>query len=231
MPFDIGGVIFNGSSADVKDYKNIITRGLAFYVDASALESYSRSGTLWYDLGSSNATSTLTNGPTFSTDGGGSILLDGNNDYAVTNNVSLAYSGYTMECAVKYTSVSGNQGLFSYSQSGAGKYINLYKANGAGMRWETNAGQAITGTNNLTSGVWYYFTGVWDGANGYLYRNATLETSAAMSSHTSQTSTFDIGTYAGVTNGNIGFARFYTRALTSAEITHNFNIQRGRFGL
>ena len=54
MPFNIGGYIYNGTHADVEDYKNIITRGLVLHLDASALESYPGSGTSWSDLSGNN---------------------------------------------------------------------------------------------------------------------------------------------------------------------------------
>ena len=214
-----------------RDYESIVTSGMVLCVDAGYVSSYPTTANAWRDLSGNNYTGTLTNGPTFSSANGGSIVFDGVNDFVVTNNITLSYTGYTMECAVKYNSVSGNQGLFNYSQSGAGKYINLYKANASVMRWETNNGQSIVGTNNLTTGVWYLFSGVYDGTTAYLYRNGSLEASGALTSHTSQTATFDIGTYAGYTNGSIAFARFYTRALSTTEILQNYNALKGRFGL
>ena len=54
MPFNIGGHIYNGTHADVEDYKNVITRGLVLHLDASALESYPGSGTSWSDLSGNN---------------------------------------------------------------------------------------------------------------------------------------------------------------------------------
>ena len=209
----------------------IVRNGLVLCLDASDRLSYPGTGTTWFDVSGNGNNGTLTNGPTFNPSNGGSIVFDGVDDYVVTNNTTLSYTGYTMECAVKYNSVSGNQGLFNYSQSGAGKYINLYKGDASAMRWETNAGQAIFGTNNLTAGVWYCFSGVYDGTTAYLYRNGILEASGALTSHTSQTATFDIGTYAGYTNGSIAFARFYTRALSTSEISQNYNAMKSRFGL
>ena len=50
MPFNVGGYIYNGTQADLQDYQNIITRGLVLHLDASALESYSGSGTSWFDI-------------------------------------------------------------------------------------------------------------------------------------------------------------------------------------
>ena len=58
----------------------IVTDGLVFYVDAGNSNSYPGSGTTWTDLAGSND-GTLTNGPTFDSGNGGSIVFDGTDDY------------------------------------------------------------------------------------------------------------------------------------------------------
>ena len=59
----------------------IVTDGLALCLDAGNTKSYSGSGTTWNDLSGNGNTGTLTNGPTYSSDNGGSIFFDGTNDY------------------------------------------------------------------------------------------------------------------------------------------------------
>lgn len=63
MPLNINGNIVNAGIAKSLSYKNIISRGLVFYLDAAAPESYPERGTVWYDLVSSN-NATLNNGLT-----------------------------------------------------------------------------------------------------------------------------------------------------------------------
>ena len=58
----------------------IVTDGLVFAVDAANKKSYPGSGTTWTDLAGSND-GTLTNGPTFDSGDGGSIVFDGTDDY------------------------------------------------------------------------------------------------------------------------------------------------------
>ena len=60
---------------------NIITDGLVLYLDAANTKSYPGSGTTWRDLSKSQLNGTLTNGPTFNSANGGSIVFDGTNDY------------------------------------------------------------------------------------------------------------------------------------------------------
>ncbi len=213
---------------------NIVSDNLAVHYDAANNNSYPRTGTTWKDL-KANADATLTNGPVFSSSYGGMMTFDGVNDRAVSTSTTLSYStGFTVEIVVKFNSISGNQGLVSFNNEGNSKYINLWKANGAGLRWEINAAQSITGTNNLSAGVWYHFTGVFDGTNAKLYRNGVLETSATFSSsNTSTTASYIMGDFNAIgsypLNGNIAISRFYTKALTATEVLQNYNATRLRF--
>ena len=66
---------------------NIITDGLVLYLDAANTKSYPGSGTTWRDLSKSQLNGTLTNGPTFNSSNGGSIVFDGVDDYVNLGNV------------------------------------------------------------------------------------------------------------------------------------------------
>ena len=76
----------------------IVTRGLAFYVDAGDTDSYPGSGTTWTDISPNSNNGTLTNGPTFDSNNGGSIVFDGADDFVElgsidsSNAISLAGS-------------------------------------------------------------------------------------------------------------------------------------------
>jgi hypothetical protein len=63
-----------------------ITNGLIFYVDAANVKSYPGSGTTWTDLSSTAITGSLTNGPTFNSANGGSVVFDGTNDHITFGN-------------------------------------------------------------------------------------------------------------------------------------------------
>jgi len=74
-------------------FGKISTNGLVLSLDAADRNSYPGSGTTWRDLSGSGNTSALTNGPTFSSQNGGSISFDGTNDYVelTTRNTNLEY--------------------------------------------------------------------------------------------------------------------------------------------
>ena len=63
--------------------RGIVQDGLVLNLDAAVDQSYPGNGTTWHDLAGSNS-GTLTNGPTFDKDNGGSIVFDGTNDYVNT---------------------------------------------------------------------------------------------------------------------------------------------------
>ena len=61
---------------------SIITDSLILCLDAANTKSYPGSGATWTDLSGNGNNVTLTNGPTYSSVDGGSIVFDGTNDYA-----------------------------------------------------------------------------------------------------------------------------------------------------
>jgi hypothetical protein len=64
----------------------VITDGLVLFLDAGNNRSYSGTGTTWTDLSSTAITGSLTNGPTFNSANGGSVVFDGTNDHITFGN-------------------------------------------------------------------------------------------------------------------------------------------------
>lgn len=67
-----------------KNYPNVVTSGMVLNYDASFVASYPTTGITWYDISGNALNGTLTNGPTFSTFGNGSIICDGLDDYIIS---------------------------------------------------------------------------------------------------------------------------------------------------
>ena len=65
------------------EYANgkIVTNGLVLSLDAADRNSYPGTGTTWRDMSGNGNNGTLTDGPTFNSNNGGSIVFDGTNDY------------------------------------------------------------------------------------------------------------------------------------------------------
>ncbi len=68
---------------------SIVTNGLILNLDAANIKSYAGSGTTWTDLSGNRNNGTLTNGPTFSRNGGGSVVFNGTNQYGSVPSTSL----------------------------------------------------------------------------------------------------------------------------------------------
>lgn len=74
-------------------YGKIVSSGLVLYLNAADRNSYPGSGTAWNDISGNSNTGTLTNGPTFNSGNGGSIVFDGTNDFVNLGDPSLLRLG------------------------------------------------------------------------------------------------------------------------------------------
>jgi len=227
MPFNIGGYIYNGGIADAQDYYNIITRGLILHLDASAPSSYPGSGTTWSDLSSTANNGTLTNGPTFNSGNGGYIDFDGTDDRIELESIPSITTDATFCAWVNGASLSGNRAIMSI------KDVLIQLAPDGIVYWFD------VDTNNLLfSGVysintWYHIVIAQSGTSISAYRNGAFVNAQTGGNIGSSYSNKQIGAYFGSRNwqGRIGSVQIYNRQLSAAEISQNFNVQRGRFGV
>ena len=244
MAFIIGGNTFNGTMADTQDYTQIIQTGLKTHLDASTRESYPGSGTNWYDLSGNENHATLTNGPTFSSTNGGSIVFDGINDYGVINDYTdINLSAGTICAWVKYNTIATNRVVISYGGNNLDRGFLLQNENNTlnkiGFSTYRGAGSnAYAGESTSTPyiGNWLYQVGVYNTTSLKLYLNGSLTISSTLSTPSAllSDSTFWIGgeynrTY--YLDGNIAAVQIYNRVLSSEEILYNYNTQKARFGL
>jgi hypothetical protein len=192
--------------------------------------------TTWRDLAGSN-NGTLTNGPTFSSTNGGSIVFDGVDDYVQCVG-SLTLTAATFVTWIKR---NGDQGqydgiLFSRGTNVTG--MNFQSSNQLGYHWNNDAA-----TYNWASGLTIP-NSTWcmiavsvstNSATGYLCQTSGITTATNTTSHVSSVlndikiAQDDAGSR--FFNGNIAISQLYNRALSSNEITQNFNATKGRFGL
>lgn len=111
---------------------SVVTNGLVLNLDAANVKSYPGSGTAWSDLSGRGNNGTLTNGPTFSSGNGGSIVFDGVNDRFGTNSqIDLSNtSAISVDfwCKVlSYTEVAGAWAIvFEVSANFNGSTTGLY---------------------------------------------------------------------------------------------------------
>ena len=97
---------------------SIVMNGLVLALDAGNTKSYPGSGTTWTDLSGGGNTGTLTNGPTYSSANGGSIVFDGVNDYINMGNSqagNFGTSNFSINAFFRCTLGSNNAGIFCKS--------------------------------------------------------------------------------------------------------------------
>ena len=216
----------------------IVTDGLVLALDAADKNSYPGTGTTWTDLSGNANNGTLTNGPTFSGDNGGSIVFDGVDDYInILNNSSFNVTdNISVEIWVRIeTTQSNNLGfLIKYANGylfyivGVNNTFAFDSRNGDGTYYRT------TGTTNIKDGVWKYLVGQKSGLSYKVYVNGVLEGSTTANSVGSIAGNVNLklgtddGTYL---NGRIATFKIYNRALSATEVLQNYNSTKSRFGL
>ena len=229
----------------------IVNNGLVLCLDASDRNSYPGSGTTWFDVSGKNNNSSLNNGPTYSSDNNGTIVLDGTNDiiYAPSCNDLGGLQNQTFEIWVKSPGLGPGKyvgGLIcpdygQISYIGADGNITYYIYN-------TDAGYPGTYTLSIgTSGV-NCFDNQWhhvvctrqELGTGEIYVDGQLRASSG-----------NTGTWSGATIwssmatsignnpndvyynllGSIGMARIYKKYFTQGDVLQNYNATKSRFNL
>ena len=237
-------VYFAGQTDKVcvnRDYEGIVTDGLVLNLDAGFTPSYPKNGTTWYDVGSSN-NGTLTNGPTFNSDNGGSIVFDGVDDtVSVPDNAVLDFTvNLTSEVWINlnlYKDISivnakGNGGgqITAYNYLFLGSNTSFYFRFSDGI---TSQNSPFITKSNLPENTWGHVVGVLDTTAIRLYLNGVeigTATTRTINPNPNNSPLYISGpTYS--LNGKIAISRIYNRALTATEITQNYNAQKSRFGL
>jgi hypothetical protein len=230
---------------------NVVTDGLALFLDSMNPRSYPGSGTSWFDLSGNGNTGTLTaftGAGASSTSGFNSttkyMMFDrhvGTSDGAANNRVLINSSSSLDQCL---------------SQNGV--TIEFW------LRMDTYYCTAIT----RWAGPWeiYYCptlthrtigTGGSDGGSGYSYTSQLGNFHQIVATHNGSTRTLYVNNVnvlsdtnvvsaqdssaqlplGGYSNGNYAFVgaipifKLYNRVLTPNELTQNFNVIRARFGI
>jgi len=229
--------------------------GLVLCLDAGNAKSYPGSGTSWTDLSGQGNTGTLTNGPTYSSADGGSIVFDGSNDYVdFGSNGASAVNGLsevTVQIWYKSDSVGNNRGLIFGGTSNAqdngiavrfdsagvvGGGTNVIKA-GFGL-YGGGGANFIESSSNIQSTDWTFITVVCDlGTSIKLYKNAVEDTPTASSSSGQSSISNCDGLVVGYGkdqdewDGKVSNVKIYNKALTASEVQQNYNALKGRYGL
>jgi hypothetical protein len=222
----------------------IVTDGLVLYLDAANTKSYVSGSTTWNDISRGGNNGTLTNGPTFSSSNGGSIVFDGVNDTVLLNSATTfgSPSNISINIWVRYTDfIASNLGraLFRASSLPENVGFSVYQATDVPYNRAKCFVNLSTGLNVLNSitqlntNQWYFITVTYNSSLLSLYINGVLDaTSAGIGGivwpSPARTPQFGemFGSYF---NGRIAQTALYNRALTAAEVLQNYNTTKSRF--
>ena len=217
-----------GSTTYYQAKRGIVQDGLVLNLDAGVSQSYDGVGTTWYDLAGSNS-GTLTNGPTFNRDNGGSISFDGSDDYVDVDSVASVIDTdiFTVQ-GWGYTTDSGITRFFAgsnISNNSPLAYLRTDSAGGTelGLRGSTPF-VSVTGTI-VDIDSWNFLAGVVSGlSSAKIYVNGVLSNTVTTTRNDGTIDTATIGALrrpsASYNHGKISSAQVYNRALTDEEILH-----------
>jgi hypothetical protein len=226
----------------------VVTDGLVLALDAGNVKSYASGSTTWFDKSGNINNGTLTNGPTYSSTNGGSIVFDGVDDFVnCGNNLSVTQASntqFTVNIWVKKSASNKDMSIGTYNDS---------ILTGWFLQWFTNNTIYFgisPGSTKYNSTVlnwqnqWYNLVGVFDGSlttdqnKGRIYVNSIISNvsnnGGMVTSVPANTLNLTIGgltNYNSYSGGNIAIAQIYNRALSPQEVLQNYNATKGRFGL
>jgi hypothetical protein len=235
---------------------NIITdSSLVLYLDAANNKSYVSGSTTWNDISRGGNNGTLTNGPTFNTGSGGSIVFDGVDDYVDCNNTigNFGTSSFTCNFWI-YPLISS---LSSNKEYGIiNKNNNFQNSQGWAIELSTwghtypfpiidilsfNTGEPIFGiglvSTPISTGTWSNFNLIRTGNKFDSYINGNLSsTSTSSGVGLNVDNSFNLtiakkSPWQQYFKGNISTTQLYNRALSSSEVLQNYNALKSRYGL
>jgi len=226
----------------------IVTTNLYHHFDVSNSSSYSGTGTTWYDLAGNNDL-TLTNGPVYNSSTPAHFDFDAVNDYATAGTWNQPSStNFTVEAWIHMDAQTNTNRMVVTSQDSTNRAFILFN-NRTGATagtpkamvfacWDSN--NALLGANygsvTLNTTDWYHIVAVRDGTTSYIYVNGSLDNSISLTNSTWHTGTqFDIGrrnisTVPDYFDGDISEVRFYSKGLSSTEVTQNYNATKAKHG-
>ena len=189
----------------------IVTDGLVLALDAGNTKSYPGSGSTWTDLSSRNHNGTLTSGPGFSSDNGGSISIDGNQETrgitlpSVSTIMGDGTGDWTIEFWYMTPSFTVSPGAsttiplisnINWYNSANGSFW-IYVKNNRAIKGVFNHDSSnsnnfeVESTTTISTNIWYHFAFVKQGDTIRLYVNGIQEDTVAASNLSSS------GFYAG----------------------------------
>jgi hypothetical protein len=212
---------------------NIVTDGLVLYLDAANVKSYPGSGTVWRDIVGTN-NGTLTNGPTFDSGNGGSIVFDGVDDRVNCGKI-ITTIPFTVSLYIKQNIPKTESNFIT--QDTVGNLGRLLLR----TRFDNRLSFFIGGNDFISNTVinlnlWYSVSFIRSmNGNGTIYVNGIEDSSQNLNTNLITDIETTIGYFPRVPSnsfsGNISQVQIYNRALSATEVLQNYNSTKTRFGL
>jgi hypothetical protein len=226
----------------------ITNDGLVLCVDAANPKSYPGSGNAWSDLSGNRNTGFLQNSPIYNSANGGSIVLDGTDDYisfAYNSSLNIGGQNITLSAWVRPTALVNSNGGGGIIVRESGSNNGLYEMlliRSANINWTFfrmfNIGTYFPQQIPIELNTYYNIVCVYDNGTMRNYINGIQEGSGSSQNINITTNNsavvwlgLRIADPASLFPGNIAQAQIYNRALSATEVQQNFNALRGRFNI
>ena len=233
--------VFDGTDWSNMDYApSYVTSGLAMHFDAGNPNSYGGTGSTWSDLSQGGNGGSIT-GASYNSEG--YFTFDGTSDY-LSSNYTATFQDFTLCAFAKANNPNGKQweDIVDSFDLDSSDWCRIALFQGI-PTLEIDANSTRSSVRSSTIAVadqWYHIVGVRSGTTGYLYVNGILNQQNVVTGNVISADTdsqFGIGNIGRPSlrdegwNGDIAQVAIYDRALTSSEVTQNFNANKSRFGL
>jgi len=221
----------------VNTRNSIVTNGLVLALDAGNTKSYTSGSTTWRDISGNNNSGSLLNGPTFSSQNGGSIAFDGVDDYgALSSNLVLngpftwiinCRSNTLSAAENRQTYLAGSNNWFEQSDNDTLFVVNT---NEVSFNLELPVGI-------LPQNTWYNIAVTRKVDNTFDFYYNGIKQTLRSGDTTPVSGSYNISRLGAIVgggrywNGNIAQILIYNKALSSTEVLQNYNATKTRFGL
>lgn len=218
---------------------------LLVYLDSGNSNSYSGTGSTWYDLTQNNNDATLINTPTYSATFNGILQFDdASSEYATIPNIG-SKSQWTVETWFRLTTSLNSKitSLVSNLYDGANLNFSVGTNNSPGsynlvVGFFDGAWRNTTGFVPATN-VWYQVVGTYDGSVIRQYVNGVASGGTLNYVGTPQSGgeirimrRWDSPLSSGnLVDGDLAIVKIYNTALSSTDVQNNFDLIKNRFGI